>query len=198
MNYRNIADLNHTILKNLHRLPHGIDIVVGIPRSGLLAASLIAIHKNLPFTDLDGHIAGRLLSAGQRLGGDGQQQMPGRVSKALVVDDSICSGSEIRNARRRLAAAGLKHEILFSAVYGLPGSADVCDIVLEICHQPRIFEWNLLNHTLLQSTCFDIDGVLCRDPTEEENDDGDRYRRFIRSAEPYLLPQAPIGYVATS
>ncbi len=45
MNYRNIADLNHTIRQNLHRLPRNVDVVVdvvvGIPRSGLLAANIV-------------------------------------------------------------------------------------------------------------------------------------------------------------
>ena len=58
MNYRSVNDLNHCIVANLHRLPRDIDLVVGIPRSGVLAASLIALHLNLPLVDLDGFIEG--------------------------------------------------------------------------------------------------------------------------------------------
>ena len=38
--YRSIADMNNIIVKNLQKLPHDIDLVVGIPRSGLLPANL--------------------------------------------------------------------------------------------------------------------------------------------------------------
>ncbi len=33
---------------------------------------------------------------------------------------------------------------------------------------------------LLENFCVDIDGILCRDPTREENDDGPKYRELIR------------------
>ena len=38
MHYRSISDMNDAIVRNLHRLPRDIDLVVGVPRSGILAA----------------------------------------------------------------------------------------------------------------------------------------------------------------
>lgn len=35
MNYRSISDLNQIILKRLYIIPRDIDLVVGIPRSGM-------------------------------------------------------------------------------------------------------------------------------------------------------------------
>ena len=35
-----------------------------------------------------------------------------------------------------------------------------------------------LNHTTLEKACFDIDGVLCVDPADEQNDDGENYTDF--------------------
>jgi uncharacterized HAD superfamily protein len=63
---------------------------------------------------------------------------------------------------------------------------------------PRIFEWNLMHHSELQSACLDIDGVLCLNPTEEENDDGEKYLRFLREATPLWLPTVPVGCLVTS
>lgn len=51
--YRSIVDMNNIIVKNLQKLPHDIDLVVGIPRSGMLPANLIALYLNKPFTDID-------------------------------------------------------------------------------------------------------------------------------------------------
>jgi adenine/guanine phosphoribosyltransferase-like PRPP-binding protein len=48
MNFVTYRDLNEDIIRNLHRIPNDIDVVVGVPRSGLLVASQIALYRNLP------------------------------------------------------------------------------------------------------------------------------------------------------
>ena len=63
---------------------------------------------------------------------------------------------------------------------------------------PRVFEWNLMHGTVLSNSCMDIDGVLCLDPTDEENDDGHRYLRFLRDTPALLLPTSPVGWLVTS
>ena len=45
MYYRNIADLNRVILKRLNILPRDFDLIVGIPRSGMLPANLLALYQ---------------------------------------------------------------------------------------------------------------------------------------------------------
>ena len=42
MNYRNIDDLNHCILQHLSILPRDFDLIVGVPRSGMFPANLLA------------------------------------------------------------------------------------------------------------------------------------------------------------
>jgi uncharacterized HAD superfamily protein len=63
---------------------------------------------------------------------------------------------------------------------------------------PRYFQWNILNHTSLEKACFDIDGVLCADPNEEQNDDGPIYRDFVLNAPPLFIPGSKIGTIVTS
>ena len=72
------------------------------------------------------------------------------------------------------------------------------DYYFESVSLPRYFQWNILNHTVLEKSCFDIDGVLCVDPTSEQNDDGPKYRDFILNAEPLYIPKAKIGVLVTS
>lgn len=43
MQYRTLADLSNLIRKNIYKVPHDIDLVVGIPRSGMLPANIIAM-----------------------------------------------------------------------------------------------------------------------------------------------------------
>ena len=53
MNFRTINDSNNLISKNLDKIPKDIDLIVGVPRSGLFVANLIALYLNLPLTDFD-------------------------------------------------------------------------------------------------------------------------------------------------
>jgi uncharacterized HAD superfamily protein len=55
-----------------------------------------------------------------------------------------------------------------------------------------------MHHNLLEKCCVDIDGVLCKDPTEEENDDGDRYEQFLCEAKTLFIPSKTIGYLVTN
>jgi uncharacterized HAD superfamily protein len=56
----------------------------------------------------------------------------------------------------------------------------------------------LFHRNELAQCCVDIDGVLCNDPTHEENDDGPRYLRFLESATPLARPTYRIGHLVTS
>ena len=79
MNYRSVADLNETLTSRLSVIPRDIDLVVGIPRSGMLAANLLALHLNLPVIDVEGFIEGRRLGCGVEqhvaAGGEGRHEL---------------------------------------------------------------------------------------------------------------------------
>ena len=178
-------------------IPRDIGLVVGIPRSGLLPANLIALCLNVPLTDVDGLLAGREFSPGlsraqflRRTNGEVRRRV-------LVVDDSIYSGTQIQKVRNQIAEAGFAGDVVYAAVYARLGTENLVDLHFEVCPQPRMFEWNFMHHSYLSSACLDIDGVLCRDPRTEENDDGVRYREFLRMAEPFYLPTVPVGILVT-
>jgi len=59
MYYRSINDLNNIILQRLHILPKDFDLIVGVPRSGMLPANLLALYLNKPYTDLHSFICSR-------------------------------------------------------------------------------------------------------------------------------------------
>ena len=48
MNYRSVADLNDDVIAGLPLIPADVELVVGIPRSGLLAGTLVALALNVP------------------------------------------------------------------------------------------------------------------------------------------------------
>ncbi|MBZ9676457.1 phosphoribosyltransferase [Mesorhizobium sp. ES1-1] len=199
MHYRSIADMNDTIVAHLHRLPRDIDLVVGVPRSGILAANLVSLTANIAMTDLDSFIDGKIYTSGistkRRASLD---RGVAEMRKILVIDDSVNRGDAMREARRRIEAAGIRADFIFASVYGhLPRHDDI-DFVFETVPHPRMFQWNFMHHIFLEQSCVDIDGVLCLDPTEAENDDGPAYEKFLGEARPLHGPTRKIGWLVTS
>jgi uncharacterized HAD superfamily protein/hypoxanthine phosphoribosyltransferase len=198
LNFRTIADLNATILRNLHRIPSDVDAVVGVPRSGLMAGSLVALALNLPLADVVGFAEGRLLASGKTRTHRGLHSGFEALRHVLVVDDSARTGSAMSEARRMLTEACPDKRFTFCAIYGLREVARELDFVFEIVADPRIFQWNVMHHGLLGNACVDIDGVLCRDPQDHENDDGEAYLRFLSEVAPLHRPTQTIGALVTS
>ena len=194
MYYRNISDLNQVILKRLSILPRDFDLVVGILRSGMLPANLLALYLNRPYTDIHSFINGHIYKAGAR----GQFFDIKQFRKILVVDDSIASGSAMVKCRESLKHLESEFSISYCAIYVIPGKEKMVDYHFEVVPLPRYFQWNILNHTSLEKSCFDIDGVLCADPTEDQNDDGPKYRDFVLNAPPLFIPGSKIGTIVTS
>lgn len=207
MNFRSVSQLSSQVLAWAKKLPPEIEVVVGVPRSGLLAANFLALYRNLPLTDIEGLLDGRCLASGYTRdvaiegapskGGTGEGILA-RPREILIVDDSVFSGGTMQRIRERVEAAKLPHRVRYAAVYVKPGHTDAVDFHCEVLHAPRVFEWNVLHSHPLTNACLDMDGVLCHDPVPEENDDGERYLNFLRAVRPLLRPTAKIGWIVTS
>lgn len=194
MNYRTIADMNQAILGRLHILPRDFDLVVGIPRSGMFPANLLALYLNRPVTDLGSFINGHIYQTGAR----GKFIDVQAYRKILIVDDSIASGEAMQKCKEEVKHLAGRFELRYAAIYVIPGKEHLVDYAFDIVPLPRYFQWNILNHTILEKACMDIDGVLCVDPTPEENDDGPRYIDFLLHARPLFLPGAKVGTLVSS
>ena len=200
MDYRSTADLSADIALWAERLPRDFELVVGVPRSGLLAANLLALHLNLPLTDVDGLIAGRVMTAGPRCPSRDLEHLLTKHRKILVVDDSLWSGATMKRVKEATRNVTARHEIHYGAVYVISANAGrrVDHFFTVLSAQPRVFEWNLMHHEVLSASCVDIDGVLCRNPLPEENDGGSRYQEFLTCVEPCVRPGKRIATIVTS
>lgn len=199
MIYRSISDLSNTIRNHLYKIPEDIDLVVGIPRSGMLAANILALNLNLRFCDIDSFIDNTPLAQGvTRKSKLAHLAKPDEAKHVLIVDDSVQSGRSMAAAREKILRTAHDKRITFCAIYVSPHSISCTDIFLEIIEPIRFFEWHALHRPFLSKCCVDIDGVICVDPTDLENDDGPRYRGFLENGKPLLLPSYPVGYLVTS
>lgn len=198
MNYRSIADLHHDLMGGLHLVPRDVDLIVGIPRSGLLAANMLALLLNLPLADIEGFAEGRLLNSGVSRRRSALDLRFEDLRHVLVLDDSTYTGRAFKEARLKLAHLTDQIKITYAAVYDA-GEVDPGDaITFQRLPMPRVFQWNLMGHSVLHRSCVDIDGVLCLDPTEAENDDGAAYVEFLLNAKRLAAPAERIGHLVTS
>lgn len=192
MRYVTYNELSRMIRGSLWKIPHDIDLVVGIPRSGLMVANMVALYLNKRLSDIDSFIDGRIFDIG-----NSRRHMMSYtpIHKVLVVDDSICTGNSILAAKRKLDTIVNQYEfVYFTPIITNEGLALV-DYYAEIINEPRIFEWNLFHHCSLENACVDLDGVLCSDPPID--DDGELYTNYILNATPLFIPTAIIGTIVT-
>jgi uncharacterized HAD superfamily protein len=163
-----------------------------------MVANILALYLNLPFTDIDNFVNNGNLRTGTTRKCKNWIKEISEAKHVLIVDDSISSGKAIKEAKEILKEVNLDCKMTFLAVYALAVSCKKVDIYFELCEQPRMFEWNFMHHWALEYCCMDIDGVVCEDPTKFQNDDGSRYKEFLKNAAPKFIPTQKVGkFVST-
>lgn len=198
MHYRSVNDLLTLIQKQIGSIPADVELVVGASPGGLFIARILALKLNLPYCEAEAFLGNEALSGELiRSYRHAQLKRARDARKVLLVDDSIVSGASMRALATRLAA-GYSGTILTLAAYAPAEHAVQLDITLEHLGQPRLFEWNIMQHESLSRACLDIDGVLCVDPTPQQNDDGPGYLQFLRNARPLYLPRLRVAHLVTS
>ena len=198
MKYRGLTDLSQLTSRYASSVPRDVELVVGIPRSGMLVASIVALKLNLPLTDLYSFLRNDDLKKGNTRTYKHEQLIkPQDARKILLVDDSVSSGNSMRAACEKVGQA-YGGAVVTMAAFVERRNRDQVDLYFEQVEQPRMFEWNIMHHPFLAQACLDIDGVLCVDPTDEENDDGPGYREFLCKTRPLFIPSVKVAHLVTS
>lgn len=194
-----LQHLNQVIvdnIANIRKIP--FDIVIHLPRSGTIPASLIATYLCKPFQSVDEFCAG--LPVIER---KSEFQSLNRI---LIVDDSIHQGIQLKAAVDRISKARPEAKISTLAVYdntaGRPTRQFNCDISLfEHQPEPYFMPWFLWKSSWISNCAVDMDGVLCVDCTREQDDDGEAYKEFLANAalkfKPLNKKKIKIGAIVT-
>lgn len=198
MNYKSFSNLASDITKNLFKLHNGdYDLIVGIPRSGMIPAYMIGLYLNVDVTSLDAFIDNKRLVKGSTRSTKNKFEFAWDANRVLLVDDSIFSGKSMLSALNEIPD-NIKVKVSTCAIYSSLKKRKDIDIYFEHVPIPRVFEWNVFHRDLMKRACLDIDGVLCLDPTEDQNDDGEKYIEFILNAKPLNIPSAKVKALVTS
>lgn len=197
MKYITLNELNTTIRNNIYKVPRDVKFIIGIPRSGMLVATIIAEFLNIPLIDIDSFCLGSIPTGGNRL----TMRTYTLTNKVLVMDDTVYSGNSMKVAKDKLK------DYSYNFIYGCtylegPGEKEL-DFYLEDVRKytkqfPNvIYEWNVHHHWphISRHTMYDIDGVFCVNPPDERNTE--EYERYIKDAIPLFIPTVPIGKIVT-
>lgn len=198
MIYTSYDNMAADIRRNLYKIPADIDMIVGVPRSGMIAALMIAEQLNKRCTDLDSFIEYRHWSEGGR----GRMLRHGTAGKVLIVDDTVNQGGAMAQAREKVESLRGQYDIHFCCVYAEgPTAKEHVDIWLVDNHHTDdkfyLYEWNILQHyaSHTKRMLFDMDGVLCLDPPDDR--DTATYEQYLPVAKPMVIPTSEIGGICT-
>ena len=192
--WRSLDDLTALCRANVGRVRElKPDVIVGIPRSGMLPATQLALALGLPLADLHSFCRGDVWARG----GGSCGLLPGK--RVLLVEDATGYGKSMRGAVARVKDEfDDTVELITCGVYATPAAVPKLDIALEALARPRLFEWNWWRNGWLDQCCVDIDGVLCEDPTREQRNDERLYLEFLTGAKPLFVAKKPIHALVTA
>lgn len=187
--YTTVAEFNRQCVEFARTLPP-VRAIAGVPRSGLLAASLMATELNCPMIPIESLLNGQIPEIPVPRRGRGARFDAGGM--ILVVDDNCSSGRVISSLRPQL------HQYVKIAVILGNGKADFSyQPIQRDIHQS--YEWTILHDDNAEYTLTDMDGVLCEDWTGgSETNDLEEYERFLYSAKPRRIPSYPLLGIVTN
>lgn len=175
-----VSSMERAIVENIHKI-RALDfgIVVHIPRSGTIPAALIATYLCRPLASVEEFCLGKV---------DYRkcEKLDYENKPVLLVDDSLSTGRQLGIALDRIRVERPGVEVRIFSVYASDAQRiiqpDLSLIPFKLSNW-YIFTWNMWKWRLrFGDLAVDLDGILCRDPTREEDDDGPKYLSFIRTA----------------
>lgn len=168
-------------------LPKDIDCVIGIPRLGLISGTMAATYLGKRLTTPD------LMLLKKDLKGE-EIKFP--LSKILLVDDSITRGNTIMKVKASLQEEMPNTEIILAAPFVSPALAKTIKYKIAV-KEFMVFESDLADNPNGE-VAVDIDGVLCRNPTEEDTKDDVALERFYQNAVSLFSPNYRIKIIASA
>jgi hypoxanthine phosphoribosyltransferase/uncharacterized HAD superfamily protein len=191
-----LQQLTHDVAELVSMIPPDVTSVVGVARSGIKAASMVAEMLHLPLfairQTLNDVIA---VGNGWRLGGN--RHIEPTSGRAIIVDDTVMTG----NSYKVIASIVSQRfpNAITSAIYVNPLAKRKPDMWVHELGWPHLLEWNIFNSVLSPNVAMDFDGILCHDCPRGSDDDGPKYLEFITNALPRFLPRkVPIPLIVTA
>ena len=189
-NFVTIEELAKWTCEWVKTFPSTYDIIIGIPRSGLLVSCIVAVRLGKPLSTPELFC--------QKKYWTGQESNSSQEFKnILLIDDSISSGATLERSLGLLRSCCNDLNITRAVLIVSEESKSLVDFYYKLIPQPRLFEWNML-HIKRGITVSDFDGVICENCPEGVDSDEQLYLAWIKNAKPYLIPAFEIDAIVSS
>jgi len=189
-----IQDLTAWTLEWIKMLPRHYDVIIGIPRSGLIVASIIACKLGKPLTTPD-----KFLNVEFWLPTKSRTINVENIKNVLLVDDATGRGETMQTFYKQLKAKfGEKLVITRASLLVEKRAKDKVDLYYKMLNKGTFFEWDLVHALHGLSLGVDMDGVLCDEPPPEVDRDEERYVAWIKNARPNIIPTYTIEAIVTN
>ena len=121
--FHTFQQMANIIKRNLYKLPNDIDLIVGVPRSGIIPAYIIALFLNKKVCSMNEFINNLSPLNGDRILEDVE------IKKVLIVDDSISTGSALNKNKKLIQDLKLdkKYNIEYCCVFATSDSKTMID-----------------------------------------------------------------------
>ena len=173
-------------------IPNDYDVIIGVPRAGLMFANILACRFGRPLSTPDNFLRGEMWFSHDA-------PLPPKITKVLLVEDSIGAGIQINSAYQRIKEAFPQMHIEKAGLFVVPQSADKLDYSFAVKPEPNFFEWNIMTATWSWGEVVSgLEGVICLENPLSSNYFDDKYIHYVRSAKPLLIPTYPLKAIVTS
>lgn len=174
-----VEDCKKHLLPKLSEM--NIKGVAGIPRSGILPASICALFLNVPLYTIEETGCLKKIGSVSPDGGRRMKYYDGKEDgKIVILDDTVFSGEAMNTVLSTLT----RDDVIFGAVYVHPNSLSKVDVYGVPFSEPYFLEWCLFNSKYMRNSYLDFDGILCPNVPHEIAIDEEQYVDYITNVEP--------------
>lgn len=183
-----IEEATKMTLKWAESIPNKFDVIIGIPRSGLMIANILAIKFGRPLSTPNAFVQGEVW---QSL----HVEKP-KVRNVLLVEDDVIYGKQIQKAYKQLKDFDPSLEVEKASLFVTSKAKKLLNYHYMIKNPPLIYEWTLLtNMAGLGALVVDMDGVLCKNPS---SDDLKNLAEWYAKAKPHMIPRYTVEAIVTA
>lgn len=163
----------------LPTLPKDIDLVVGIPRSGLLFADMIALSLAKPLATPE-----TLAEGGPWV--SERFTVPEQIASVLLVDDSVDTGESMADAVDEVRNALPGARVTTAVLIGRKEQKASVDHIFRMIPQPRLFEWDLMHQKKVGHVAVVLEGVIA--PARPTDLPDTEYAKWLDDTGPGRIP----------
>lgn len=157
------------------------DIIIGVPRCGLLVASIIAAKGGKALASTDTVSRGELWNSRRAISLD-------CAKRVLLVDDSLGTGKTIQRHQQAIKARYPHLEVDTASMIVHRENYHMVDYYYKIIPTPLILEWEIMDEAKVDILAVNMEGVLCQPYQDSPGRNEEEYLRWVKGAKPYMIP----------